>query len=147
MQVICRPLMIANALLIAGLASPLFAEKPAQEAILGKWEVVSAEQGGNPTDKPVGDKVEFTKDKMIVTEKDDRNETPEVSYVVDVTKSPWAIDLSLELNGATLSMEGILAVEDKQLKFCMARPGAPRPSKFESDADSKSISMVLKPLK
>ena len=141
-----RCLAVLIVLFGTSLAGSLHAEDPAPMALLGKWVVESALEEGQAVDRPVGDTVEFAKDKMIVTPKDGRKE-PNAMYVVNTKETPWQIDISLEQGDQKITIYGVVAVEKKQLKICFSKPGNPRPTKLESQPDSNQLSLILKPAK
>jgi len=65
------------------------------------------------------------------------------TYTLDTTKSPIAIDMKPKggtYDGKTLL--GIVKVDGDTMTICFAEPGKPRPTKFESTAESGTVLAV-----
>jgi uncharacterized protein (TIGR03067 family) len=69
-------------------------------------------------------------------------------YKVDATKSPAAIDFTIDeapvQEAVGSKAKGIVALDGDTLKLCYNPMGGDRPTKFESTADNKNHLIVLK---
>jgi uncharacterized protein (TIGR03067 family) len=111
----------------------------------GRWTVVSATVDGDAQDMQ-GDKVHISKGKFTLREQDGNEQ--EATYEADTTKKPHHIDFKpTQGNDKGKLHKGILILEEKQLKLCLARPGDDRPTEASSKEGSGHILLVLEPAK
>src|SRR4051812_24815847 len=117
-------------------------KKPAakdEDRILGTWEMVSGEKGGEPApDKLVKTlRLTFkTEGKLHVQAKD---EDKDGTWKIDATKKPRQIEIMAE----DKTLEGIYELDGDNLKLCVSEGGS-RPSEFKSPEGSKTMLLVLK---
>lgn len=104
--------------------------KPIHEQILGEWQLVNSVVGGR-NEKKDG-VLTFTRTEIHITENGQRRSGDDADYVIDATKKPAAIDISVKRDGSQ-KIEGILKIEGDQLTLCFPRGGgAMRPTDFVS---------------
>lgn len=135
-----RHLLLAAVALLA--SRPAVADdkavKAEQDKLKGTWEVVAAEEGGQPVDRIKGDKIAFDGDKITVKRSRD-NKSEEASFVIDPTKKPKTIDIKTP-GGETL--EGVYELTKDDLKICFNRGG--RPQELSAKAGTTNVLVTLK---
>ena len=106
--------------------------------IQGTWQIVSAVAEGKPETAPV---MTFAigGGKMTPVNGPQSGESGE--YRLDSTALPKAIDIIEP--GAKIA-RGIYTLAGDDLKICVAKPGDPRPAKFESQPGIETAIIVLK---
>ena len=131
-------------------SSLLLAEggKSDAEAIQGKWNVVSAVYSGKAAKNEENEKDglgfwTINKTQIVYSEKS------LADYMLNTAKKPKEIDAThpAAANQTAETLLGIYELEGDQLRICIARSGSPRPTKFESAAESKTNLIVLKRVK
>jgi RNA polymerase sigma-70 factor (ECF subfamily) len=117
--------------------------KQEKAKLQGAWTVASAEKGGNPHEKILGDQILFTADTFTIKGK---GKEIKGNYHLDPTKKPKVIDLHVtEGEGEGQTAEGVYSLSGDELKLCVCEPGAKeRPTEFATKEGEKSISVVLK---
>jgi uncharacterized protein (TIGR03067 family) len=143
----CAILMVATAS-----AAGQQGERPKtdKELIQGTWEVISALEGGRKTTEADGLRIIITAGMLTVRPKNAQGEkdTLGLSYTLDPTQQPRAIDTSHELEpGKPFIDLGVYSLDGDTLKLCLAAAGKPRPTTLESKAGDSSNSFVLKRVK
>jgi RNA polymerase sigma factor (sigma-70 family) len=116
----------------------------AEGQLAGGWKLVQFTADGK-VQHPEGQiglqHIYFTKDKGFFL--DQGKPVAVVTYKADRSQKPAQIDLEAE--GKPEKLRGIFEISEGQLKLCMVEdPKAPRPTEFESKADSKIVLLVLK---
>jgi uncharacterized protein (TIGR03067 family) len=124
--------------------------KTDKELIQGTWVIVSAKEGGRDTPEPRGTRIIITADLLTFQPKNAQSEkdTLGLSYTLDPTQRPKAIDTSHELEpGKPFIDLGVYSLDGDTLKLCLEAAGKPRPITLESGAGESSVSYVLKRVK
>ncbi len=103
------------------------------EAMQGDWKIIKAERLGKPWPKEELKKLSFqVKDNNFII----ISNGPEPSQVeLDPTTSPKQFRLRIKGSRANEALLGIYELKGKNLKICWARPGKPRPKKFNGGED------------
>ncbi len=143
--------MKLRALVLVGTVGLLVAASPQDEAkkdaqqIQGTWVPISATKNGQDRPKERLDKTKFviTADKIAIEEEDKKE--PPVSYTLDPTKKPKAIEITL-MKGTEKgpTIQGIYELEGDTLKLCFGQPGKARPKEFASKEGSDAALVILK---
>jgi uncharacterized protein (TIGR03067 family) len=116
------------------------------DQLQGTWDVVSLEVGGQkaPADGLERFRLTIKGDKMSHKAADD-GQTEETTFVLDPTKKPKTIDMTLKKGGdAGKIILGIYAIEGDTLKLCMNQPSLERPKDFASKAETRVALVILK---
>jgi uncharacterized protein (TIGR03067 family) len=147
-----RAFLVATALLLP--VSDAWPEGPKAtddaRAVLGKWQVTSATQGGALLPGLQDMRIEFTAATLAMHVAVNGKHEPFVAakYKLDTTKTPRAIDLIIELDpNRPIIQPGIYQIQGDELKLCLEAAGLLRPTKFESARDSTANLFVLKRIK
>jgi len=141
-------LVIAAGLLVAADTKD-DAIKKDKAKLKGSWSIVAIEEEGKKQALPEGIKASlvFQDDKLATTGvRGDKKDSREATYVIDPTKKPATIDITL-LDGPERgkTVPGIYAFEKDELKICWAlKSDQDRPKEFPTKAGSKSILFTLK---
>lgn len=114
--------------------------------VLGSWNYVSGTREGEKVPEAhLKGTVRFDKDKVIVP--GEKGEEFVMSYKIDGSKSPAAIDLTIDkapIKEAVGSKAfGIIAVDGDAMKLAYVE-GNTRPKSFESTKENKVHAFVLK---
>jgi uncharacterized protein (TIGR03067 family) len=132
------------AVLVVAALTPAEDKPKDEEAIQGTWNVVSREMVGKKTPDAELKTLKVTiKDGTITTDDDKKKE--KVTYKLDPSKKPKAIDLTDEEGKITTL--AIYELDGDTLKLCWSEKVDDRPTKFASDADSAQTVMVFKRVK
>jgi uncharacterized protein (TIGR03067 family) len=116
-------------------------EKKDEEKIQGTWTVVSRETDGKKTpDAELKALKVAIKDGTLTI--DDGKKKEKVSYKLDPSKKPKAIELTTESGKETTP--GIYELDGDGLKLCWSEKVAGRPTEFASKAGSGQSVIVLK---
>lgn len=80
----------------------------------------------------------------------DREKTPDpkpqpLTFRIDPTANPKAIDVDLKAGPDTLTLLGVYAIDGEQLKICLAVPKAARPKEVATGDDRVVLSLARKP--
>jgi uncharacterized protein (TIGR03067 family) len=130
--------------------------KKDEEALAGKWRVVSTTIGGEtiPTGKDSSEIYSFAgKGKLTRKTSVGRIEMPTVesAYKIDATKNPPEIDIDAVVNGKpqNLASIGIYSMKGDELKLCLRQipDGGPRPKEFATKKGDDLVLIVLKRIK
>ena len=106
--------------------------KPAGDgtmALLGSWKVVKFESNGRAKDEPIGASVTF--DGKTMTVKLAGDNTEKGSYLLDTTKSPKHLDLTVLKGDKARVHQNIYKVEGKTLIIVFNERLQPRPKTFD----------------
>jgi len=132
-------------LALAGLAGfAIAAEVPTDEelskakaALKGTWQVISAEEGGDPLPAGIISQLKHVFDGdaiiMVVGEKEKL-----AQYKIDPTASPKTIDI-IKKDEVSL---GIYELEGDKLRICLSKD-LRRPTKFESKSETGRNALVI----
>jgi uncharacterized protein (TIGR03067 family) len=120
--------------------------KKDQEKLQGTWDVVSLEVAGNTVPKDKLENFRSTiKDDVMSHKGAEEGKTEEVTFVLDPSQKPKAIDMTLKKGGqAGQVILGIYSLDGDNLKLCMNQPGLERPKEFVSKAESRVVLIMLK---
>jgi uncharacterized protein (TIGR03067 family) len=114
------------------------------DALVGTWIVVSVERGDKSDDKDMkGDKFVFQKDgKLVVNTK---NMKEEMTFKVDTSKEPHAIDLVPVGAPADIVVKGIYSIKGDEMKLCVdGKPKSERPTELSAKGGKDHTYVVLK---
>jgi len=119
-------------------AAPADEEQKELDRLQGEWKVERVESGGRSVVPPAeASTLIVERDKFIPGH--NREDVARVKLRPD--KMPAWIDLT-DRGGQT--MTGIYRLDGDQWDICLARPGKPRPTDFQTDGGVTSRVMVLK---
>jgi len=117
--------------------------KTDQELIQGTWKVVSAQESGKSPTIPDDLRFLITADTLMI--KPGKDDPIGMKYKLDPSKKPKAMDTTHEIDpGKPTSQLAIYALDGDELKLCLDAAGKPRPTKFESKADTQDVLAVFK---
>lgn len=124
-------------------------DDPVVEKILGFWEISQGfNQGEELSDKETDGVIVQVKRYMMITYDRDQSERYRASFNIDESESPMHIDLLSMVKGRPPAKSlGIIQIDKDQWKICYALPGQPRPTKFKSTAENKTMMFVHRPSK
>jgi uncharacterized protein (TIGR03067 family) len=121
------------------------AEKKAADSLVGKWSFVSGTRAGEDVAK---DRlaIEITIDEEKITLPAGPGVTFVMSYKIDKTKTPFAVDMSIDSGPAPPGSEakGIVKMAGDSFTICYDYMGGARPEKFESTAENQTFMFKLK---
>jgi len=107
----------------------------------GNWIVESAIEGGNATEKPVGDRVKIRDGTFAVTPKDAADALPMI-YTIDTDTKPMTINLSVK---DAFTIQGVFQVEGDVLTLVVpTEPTGKRPTSLDPDKDSSTMKLIFK---
>jgi uncharacterized protein (TIGR03067 family) len=132
-------------LLAAACAGAAEKEISLTSRMTGAWSCVAATINGKPLSETTVKKLHLTMtDTRYKTERGDEV-LFDSTYRLDTTKAPVHISM-VGTEGDLIGKEarGIIAVEGNMLKICYTMPGKPRPSTFESPANSEAYLIIWK---
>jgi uncharacterized protein (TIGR03067 family) len=99
----------------------------------GEWSMLSGVMSGQPMDESSVQWVKRVTRGNVTTVMAGPQTMIKVEFTYDGSKSPGAIDyVNLHGSNKGKSQKGIYELSGDVLKFCVAAPGAERPSEFES---------------
>ncbi|MSR53140.1 MAG: TIGR03067 domain-containing protein [Gemmataceae bacterium] len=136
--------------LLLGLAvavgAPGAKDPPKKEAaIVGEWLTISLSAGGMDLPQPKDKELRFTfaaDGKLTVL---DDKMTEVSTYTVDAKKSPAEIDMTPVADSKDLPIMEIFKIDGDTLTLCVVEGKKdPRPTKFESPKDSRTMLLTLK---
>ena len=114
--------------------------------LLGTWNIVAGEVGGKkePPERIKDTTVEFTRDRVVVTNKD-ATRTYRATYKLDLKHKPYAIVMKAE-GGADKGKvaQGIFRLESDQLTMCYALPGSAAPTEFRTAPGDRRMLFFLR---
>jgi uncharacterized protein (TIGR03067 family) len=121
-------------------------QKTDQDRIQGEWSTSSVEQNGLLTSADELNanalKMIFKGQTLIMREKNKAGE--ETPFVLDETKKPRTIDITVLPGDEKLIMQGIYEIQGNQLKLCLSKGGVARPREFKTTVGSGLTLFVLK---
>jgi uncharacterized protein (TIGR03067 family) len=121
------------------------AVKADKEKLQGTWQLVSSIGNGEKTPEDIAMRKRVIIKDDTITEKEGEKTINEVTFKLDATKKPRAIDATPPgESGKDKTFLGIYSLEGDTLKFCFTLPGQERPSDFTSDPGSGWTLNVLK---
>ncbi|MCI0457853.1 MAG: TIGR03067 domain-containing protein [Gemmataceae bacterium] len=115
------------------------ATKKEMKLLEGTWTVESAQRDGKDYDRIKGDQLIFEGDRLTLKMKD---RDQKITYKLDVSKKPRAIDITPE--GKDKTIPAIYELKGDTLKLCFAEPDTERPTEFKSDEGSRRVLVILK---
>jgi uncharacterized protein (TIGR03067 family) len=120
------------------------ASKADKEKLVGSWEVLSGEKGGEKVreNEIKNIKLVFHADGKLTLDKDGQQK--DATYKLDAKKKPKEFDLTINENGKEVMVKGIYHLEGDNLKLCFAGPEGERPTAFATQAGDKTMLVVLK---
>lgn len=134
--------------LLSAQAEPKNEKGVTAKELVGQYEVTSGEKNGEklPADRIKGNKVRFTEDKIVATDKDSK-ETFACTYKVDSSKSPAVITMVSTIQGSAGQVaKGLIQSEGDQIRLIYTLPdGEKQPEKFKTEPGQ--LMLVLKKLK
>jgi uncharacterized protein (TIGR03067 family) len=138
-------LALAAGFLVAADA-PSDAVKKEKAKLKGAWIIQSALKDGEvPNDKSVGKHFTILDEKITLG--DGKKADDFVSYTIDPTQRPAAMDVKLldeRLKDKEKEMKAIYSLKGDTLTLCVALPGEARPTKFSGDKGTRASLIVLK---
>ena len=116
--------------------------------LTGGYTMVSGERGGEKLgeDKVKGHVVRFTKDRIVVTDKE-KNEVYVAKYELDSAKTPCGITMTSEIaprKGETA--KGLIEKDGDTVRLIYALPGGDVPTEFKTKSE-KQIMVTMKNMK
>ena len=120
--------------------------KPAPTGIQGHWQGVNATVFGQPQKPMPGEEdivIHITAGE-ILTFKKGMPENQKLTYTIDTTKTPAAIDLVQKQGRMDFKLAGIFKIEGDKLTLCLSFLDAARPTEFVSTAASQTILLEMK---
>jgi uncharacterized protein (TIGR03067 family) len=103
-----------------------------KELLKGTWTVVKGVEDGKPHEETKNAKFTFKEDRLLLKLVDEPR-AMEATFVLDPTKKPKHIDITVKDGDATLTAVGIYEIEGDKLRLCVAEPDGPgRPTEFKS---------------
>ncbi len=136
--------VVMTLLFAAGLAVSAVAADAKDEALEGKWKVVSVERDGK-TDAKWTDGVRTMKDGKYELKPKEGDAVTGGYKLIDTTTTPKEIDFmpdAGQYKGKTL--KGIYAIKGDTLKICFAEPGKDRPKEFIAKDNVIAVHMRAK---
>jgi uncharacterized protein (TIGR03067 family) len=133
------------ALTVTAPALPGDRAKDDAKKMLGTWALIQGEDQGKPVpeDKIKGNLVVIS-DKTIIANDRDNKKVFVMTYKLDPSQKPAAIDLTIvEGTSKFKSAKGIYVIEGELLKLAYAYEGA-RPTAFTTKPGDKHLSFVMK---
>lgn len=135
-----------SAMLVLAISSIMVAEEKAKfdpKSLLSTWVITAGTNDGKKVEgESLKGDVIIEAGKITIKSP---GETHVMSYKIDATKSPIQIDMEgLEGPAKGFKSEGIISLEKDELKLAYGFPGSKRPTKFESEKDSKVFLFVMK---
>jgi uncharacterized protein (TIGR03067 family) len=135
---------ICTLVLLAGADDPKQADKQKElERLKGTWNVVSMVLNGQDDPNGTSNSITFNGENVTIKEP---SRDSKGKCALDLSKDPKHIDLTPD-DGSGRTLLGIYALKDDELKLCIARPDAERPTQFESKEGSNLRYVVLKRMK
>jgi len=115
----------------------------------GTWQVVSAQDSGNPVPEEVVQNLKIViKGKQLTLKgvEDLIQKFGKITLTIDPATTPKIIDFKIEAGSEKgNSFEGIYELKGKQLKICSATvSGGNRPNEFKAESGSNRVLFVLK---
>ncbi len=137
-------LLLAVSLMIVGLTAVRADDKAIQEEkkkLDGVWKPVSAEMDGKPVPEQLH-KIEVKGDKFVGL-------GPEMTFVLDPTRTPRHIDLISRVGGMDVKAPAIYELTDDELRLCipLTEKGKPLDLKRPKGFDTKAAPVILIRLK
>jgi uncharacterized protein (TIGR03067 family) len=119
---------------------------PAQEALVGVWEVVSQTFNGQQMVMPSGAKTyRFTPDGLWVLRIDGIEQPTTPAYKLDPTRQPPTIDFTGVRSPTGPATKGaIYRLSGDDLTIAFGETGGNRPTAFESPVGSRVLVVVLR---
>lgn len=139
-----RAIVFVVFVLSAGLVSAQDDAKKELDKLKGTYSVVSIDDpmaGKAPDDLVKSMKITIAGDKLTMKAGE---RTIEVTFKIDPTQKPAAIDIVRKRNDKEEIAKGIYSLEGDTLKICASDPGLERPKEFKTDAATKAGIMTLK---
>jgi uncharacterized protein (TIGR03067 family) len=115
------------------------------ENLKGTWACLAATVDGKPLPKDTTDLLSLTlTENRYKTEKGSQV-LFDSSYTTDPSANPKQINMvGTEGDMAGKEAQGIYSLEENILRICYVMPGLPRPTEFQSPADSKAFLVLWK---
>lgn len=119
-----------------------FAEDPAD--LVGAYTITSGEKFGKvePKDKISGDMVRFSKDRVVVVDKNSK-EIYGSTYKIDSSAKPWKITMTSKLAPQENTVShGLIEKDGDTVKLIYALPGGETPTSFKTE--DKQLMFIMK---
>lgn len=122
--------------------------RPAEQ-ILGFWKIVKGiNQGEEMSREELEGSRVLVKRYMMITYDRDQKERYRATFKIDDSKKPMHINMTSMVEGRPpVESVGIIKIDKDRWMICYALPGEPRPEKFESTEDGRTMLFVHEPTK
>jgi uncharacterized protein (TIGR03067 family) len=131
----------ACGLVIAAGGPAAAAAKDDRERLQGTWKVVAGESRGKPAPEDAIKDLRWVIKGDKITGRGEDGKSFELTFQLDATKKPRAIDFNNAARKETVL--GIYTLEGKQWKLCVGAPGEKRPTGFATRENLKVALFIL----
>jgi uncharacterized protein (TIGR03067 family) len=146
-----RPLLFAVCLIGLFLGAATAGDDAAKKELAkvqGTWQIVSAEQDGQPLPDSIVQNLKFVfkGDSLVLEGVDDvRQKAGKIMLKLDTSTTPKCMDWKVEAGSEKdKAFDGIYDWKDDQLRICLSTAPGVRPGEFETKEGSKRVLFVLK---
>jgi uncharacterized protein (TIGR03067 family) len=137
---------LAGVLVGATLSRPEEGAKGVAAKLVGTWEVVTGEKGGQkePAERIKGTEVQFTRETIVVTTKNAARAF-RASYKLGLERKPYAITMkALDGPDKGKAALGVFELDGNNLKLCYALPGEKAPEDFTTRPGSSRLLFTMR---